>query len=65
MVELIVETKIKNGRKIRLFRAKDGRYYKQNVSFNPGEDTDFEWISKWDWQNVWRDALVCFWGGFT
>jgi hypothetical protein len=61
MSKLILETKVKDGRKVRLFVAKDGRHYIQCVSYIPGENICFEWLPREDYISEWKKALTTFW----
>jgi len=61
LTELIKTTKNKNGRKIRLYQAKDGRHYIQRISYIAGEDIYFEWLTKEDYESVWKSALATLW----
>jgi hypothetical protein len=63
MSKLLIETKVKNGRKIKLFQAKDRRHYIQRISFLVGEDEDtyFEWLNNEDYEMVWKPALATLW----
>jgi hypothetical protein len=61
MTQLELRTKFKNNRQINLFRAKDGRHYIKATSYVAGEDIYFEWLTKEDYQDVWKSALETLW----
>ena len=55
-MELILEGKVKDGRKVKLLRSRDGRHYLQRVTVNNGEECYYERVSKAD-MPTWIEAL--------
>lgn len=60
MVNLLLETKFKDGHKIKLFEASDGRHYIQRFSVIAGENNYFEWLTNADYTDVWQPALEIY-----
>ena len=55
-MELILEGKVKDGRRVKLLRARDGRHYLQRVTVNDGEECYYERVTKAD-MPTWIEAL--------
>lgn len=55
-MELVTEGSVKDGRKVQLFRANDGRFYLFRISINAREGCYYERVPKGD-RAMWIEAL--------